>query len=112
LVFALRPAPDARISTASFAQSPLVGPFPPARLSAAKDDFPHCSMYVQPARELWDCISAQHRNVNDASDEHEAQKRKSAFSTASSASLLLVNVAPSLSTLPSKSETAGLNTAE
>jgi hypothetical protein len=81
LVFALRPAPDARISTASFAQSPLVGPFPSARLLAAKDNFPHC-MYAQPARELWDCVSAQHRSVNNAPEEREAQKRKWAFSTA------------------------------
>ncbi|KAJ7361149.1 hypothetical protein DFH08DRAFT_366593 [Mycena albidolilacea] len=104
LVLALRPALDARISTASFAQSPLIGPFPPARLSAAKDNFPHCSMYARPARELWDYISAQQRSVNNAPEEREAQKRKWAFATASSASLLPINVAPSLSTLPNNGD--------
>ncbi|KAJ7266448.1 hypothetical protein B0H12DRAFT_161234 [Mycena haematopus] len=76
LVFALRPAPDARISTATFELSPLIPPFPAARLSAEANNFPRCSMYEQSAGELFKCIAQRHWNVNIAPEMREAQKRR------------------------------------
>ncbi|KAJ7676928.1 hypothetical protein DFH06DRAFT_1169325 [Mycena polygramma] len=76
LVFALRPAPAALISTASFERSPLISAFPPERLSVEKGNFPNCSMYAQGAGELFRCIAQKHWNVNIAPEEREAQKRR------------------------------------
>ncbi|KAF8205954.1 hypothetical protein K438DRAFT_1817618 [Mycena galopus ATCC 62051] len=80
LVFALRPAPAALITTATFAQSPLIGPFPPARLdpkaNGGKGNFPLCSMYEQSGTELFKCISQRHWNVNIAPEIRDEQKRK------------------------------------
>ncbi|KAJ7200374.1 hypothetical protein GGX14DRAFT_372318 [Mycena pura] len=75
LVFALRPTPDALIDTARFAASPLVGAFPPERLSFEANNYPHCSMHGQPARELFRCIAQQHWNVNIAPEVREEQRR-------------------------------------
>ncbi|KAJ7162854.1 hypothetical protein C8R46DRAFT_903213 [Mycena filopes] len=76
LVFALRPAPDALISTPLFAASPLIGKFPEARLSAEANNYPECSMYGQSAGELFRCIAQKHWNVNIAPEIREEQKRK------------------------------------
>ncbi|KAK7050575.1 hypothetical protein R3P38DRAFT_2865961 [Favolaschia claudopus] len=76
LVFALRPAPNALIETAKFEASPLVGKFPPERLSLEKNNFPECSMHAQPAGELFRCISKRHWNVNIAPEMRAEQKRK------------------------------------
>ncbi|KAJ7633338.1 hypothetical protein DFH06DRAFT_1222565 [Mycena polygramma] len=76
LVFALRPAPSALISTASFERSPLISAFPPERLSVEMGNFPNCSMYAQGAGELFKCIAQKHWNVNIAPEEREAQKRR------------------------------------
>ncbi|KAJ7752572.1 hypothetical protein B0H16DRAFT_1317458 [Mycena metata] len=76
IVFALRPAPDARIDTAEFEKSPLIGKFPPVRLSAEANNYPNGSMYNQSASELFRCISQQHWNVNIAPEIREAQKKK------------------------------------
>ncbi|KAJ7239352.1 hypothetical protein C8J57DRAFT_1719878 [Mycena rebaudengoi] len=76
LVFALRPSPTALIDTAKFEQSPLIGKFPPARLSVQDNNFPNCSMYNQSASELFRCISQQHWNVNIAPEIREEQKKQ------------------------------------
>ncbi|KAJ7162844.1 hypothetical protein C8R46DRAFT_1101672 [Mycena filopes] len=76
LVFALRPAPDALISTPLFEASPLIGKFPEARLSAEANNYPECSMYEQSAGELFRCIAQKHWNVNIAPEIREEQKRK------------------------------------
>ncbi|KAJ6451662.1 hypothetical protein C8R47DRAFT_1169915 [Mycena vitilis] len=76
LVFALRPAPSALISTAAFERSPLISAFPSERLSVDKGNFPECSMYAQGAGELFKCIALKHWNVNIAPEEREAQKRR------------------------------------
>ncbi|KAF7312453.1 hypothetical protein MIND_00258800 [Mycena indigotica] len=75
LVFALRPAPLALISTSRFARSPLVGPFPEELLSYEKNNYPACSMDEQPAKELFRCISKMHWNVNIAPETREKQRR-------------------------------------
>jgi isopenicillin N synthase-like dioxygenase len=80
LVFALRPAPHAPISTAAFEQSPLIGPFPPVRLALSADgktsNFPECSMYAQTGGELFAAIARRCWNVNVAPEEREVQKRR------------------------------------
>ncbi|KAJ6527081.1 hypothetical protein B0H19DRAFT_1196403 [Mycena capillaripes] len=76
LVFALRPAPKAPIETAKFEKSALIGAFPRARLSAEANNFPECSMYGQPASELFRCIAQKHWNVNIAPEVREEQKKK------------------------------------
>ncbi|KAJ7149266.1 hypothetical protein C8R43DRAFT_1007596 [Mycena crocata] len=76
LVFALRPAPAALIDTDEFAKSPLIGPFPPAPLSLAANNFPNCSMHKKPAADLFQCIANQHWNVNIAPEEREKQKKR------------------------------------
>ncbi|KAJ7366099.1 hypothetical protein DFH08DRAFT_680337 [Mycena albidolilacea] len=76
LVFALRPAPAAPISTAAFEASPLIGAFPTARLSAEANNFPECSMYAQPAGELFRAISQRHWNVNIAPEMRAEQKKR------------------------------------
>ncbi|KAJ6546656.1 hypothetical protein DFH09DRAFT_1170703 [Mycena vulgaris] len=76
LVFALRPSPTSTIATPKFEQSPLTGLFPPERLSLAANNYPNCSMYDQPATELFKCIAQQHWNVNIAPEIREEQKKK------------------------------------
>ncbi|KAJ6586651.1 hypothetical protein B0H10DRAFT_1961669 [Mycena sp. CBHHK59/15] len=75
LVFALRPSPTSTIETSKFETSPLIGKFPPARLSAEENNYPNCSMYGQPATELFKCITQQHWNVNIAPEIREEQKK-------------------------------------
>ncbi|KAF7316758.1 hypothetical protein HMN09_00408900 [Mycena chlorophos] len=75
IVFALRPAPNARISTDRFARSPLVGPFPPELLSYDKNNYPQCSMRDQPAKELSRCIAKLHWNVNIAPEVRNKQRQ-------------------------------------
>ncbi|KAF7350803.1 hypothetical protein MSAN_01641900 [Mycena sanguinolenta] len=92
LVFALRPAPAARISTSVFSVSPLVPEFPPERLvappetgkggaangtgSGGESNFPKCRMEGQTGAELMRAISGKHWNVNVAKEVREEQKRK------------------------------------
>ncbi|KAJ6497275.1 hypothetical protein C8R45DRAFT_982454 [Mycena sanguinolenta] len=107
LVFALRPAPACRISTSTFAASPLIPPFPDALLIAppesgkggasgsetAKSDtgksgasnFPRCRMENQTGAELMRAISGRHWNVNVAREVREEQKRKLGISASSNA---------------------------
>ncbi|KAJ7641280.1 hypothetical protein FB45DRAFT_899841 [Roridomyces roridus] len=74
LVFALRPFYTAPIETDVFARSPLIGPFPPARISPTT--YPQCSMHGEPARMLFDVIIGKSWNVNVAPEIREMQKKK------------------------------------
>ncbi|KAJ7466010.1 hypothetical protein FB451DRAFT_1486233, partial [Mycena latifolia] len=62
LVFALRPAAGALIDTREFEKT--------------ESNFPHCSMHLQPAAELFRAIAARHWNVNVAPEVREGQKRR------------------------------------
>ncbi|KAJ7470121.1 hypothetical protein B0H11DRAFT_2041472 [Mycena galericulata] len=74
LVFALRPAAAAPVHTDVFAQSPLIGPFPPAPLSPTS--FPHCSMRGESGSTLFAAIAQTHWNVNVAPEVREKQKER------------------------------------
>ncbi|KAJ7119700.1 hypothetical protein C8R44DRAFT_672596 [Mycena epipterygia] len=102
LVFALRPAPNAIINTAKFETSPLIGKFPPAKLSLEENNYPHCSMHDQPAAELFKCIANQHWNVNIAPEIREEQKKKLAVLKGVSADELMSGPADELKGVPAE----------
>ncbi|KAJ7662267.1 hypothetical protein B0H17DRAFT_1093740 [Mycena rosella] len=74
LVFALRPAPKSTIDTTKF-EGGLISKFPEERLSLDLNNFPNCSMYGQPAADLFKAIAQKHWNVNIAPEIREQQKR-------------------------------------